>query len=298
MQLPDEMASLFTHGVTDLMFVGSDHCFLDIAGELKKVKGPYQSDAQLQRVLIELAIESGARLDIAKPMADFAIENYRVSAQLAGSVSSAPIATIRKHPKIQVTFGHLLEAEFATASQLAFLESALLESKTILITGATSTGKTTLLSAFIHVVRQRCLVIEQTPELWVEPPSVRLVERPNNQQGVGLISQSELLTQALRMRPDRLVIGEVRGAEFLALLQAVHNGHPAMATLHSKSITDVPNRLQLLGQLSGITSELVMQLAMGIDIIVQLERREGLRRIADIGKLEMVGTFEVITVEV
>lgn len=295
MEIPAQLEALFTKGVTELMLIGSDNCFIDRGGVLERVRSPFDSDAELSSLLIELALESGSRLDLAKPMADFSISNFRLSAQLRSAVSTLPMVTIRRHPKSQITLEHLLTSLMLTQSQANFLSEAVRTEKTVLISGATSSGKTTLLGALVHQSAQRCAVIEQTPEIKVSAPSFSFLERPNNQEGVGLISQSELLTAALRMRPDRLVLGEVRGAEFVALLQAVNNGHPALATLHARSLAEVPSRLLLLGQLANIDRELVAQLAMGIDYVVQLENRET-RRISEIGKLKL-DPFEVVPIE-
>ncbi|MEY4961383.1 MAG: Flp pilus assembly complex ATPase component TadA [Actinomycetota bacterium] len=295
MEIPAQLGALFTRGVTELMLVGSGNCFIDRGGALEKVPSPFQSDAELSSLLIELALESGSRLDLAKPMADFSISNFRFSAQLQSAVSLHPMVTIRRHPKTQITLEHLLATGFLTESQAQFLGKAVYGQKTILISGATSSGKTTLLSALVNQSGQRCAVIEQTPEIKVTAPSFSLLERPKNQEGVGLISQSELLTAALRMRPDRLVLGEVRGAEFIALLQAVNNGHPALATLHARSLAEVSNRLLLLGQLANIERDLVAQLAMGIDYVVQLENIEG-RRISQIGRLQL-DPFQAVSIE-
>jgi pilus assembly protein CpaF len=295
MQIPAQLEALFTKGVTELMLVGSENCFVDRGGFLERVQSPFDSDAALSSLLIELALESGSRLDLAKPMADFSISNFRFSAQLQSAVSAHPMVTIRRHPQTQITLEHLLASGFLTQSQAQFLSEAVKAEKTILISGATSSGKTTLLGALVHHSAKRCAVIEQTPEIKVSAPSFSLLERPNNQEGLGLISQSELLSAALRMRPDRLVLGEVRGAEFVALLQAVNNGHPALATLHARSLTEVPNRLLLLGQLANIERELVAQLAMGIDFLVQLENLQT-RRIAEIGRLQL-DPFQAVPIE-
>lgn len=295
MEIPAQLEALFTKGVTDLMLIGSGQCFIDRGGSLERVRSPFETDAELSSLLIELALESGSRLDLSKPMADFSISNFRFSAQLRSAVSEHPMVTIRRHPKTQVTMEHLLASRFLTESQAHFLEQAVKSQKTVLISGATSSGKTTLLGALVHHSAQRCAVIEETPEIKVSAPSFSLIERPNNQEGVGLISQSELLSAALRMRPDRLVLGEVRGAEFAALLQSVNNGHPALATLHARSFCEVPNRLLLLGQLANIERDLVAQLAMGIDYVVQLENLDT-RRISQIGKLK-IAPFEAVPIE-
>lgn len=298
MQLPAILESLFTQGVTEVMFVGASRCYVDKNGVLTPTQSPLAEDAKLGEMLIELALEAGVRLDIAKPLADFSVANYRLSAQLRSAVSDRPCLTIRKHPRTAITLDHLMAAEFLNRSQADFLVEALRQGKTLLISGPTSAGKTTLLGALIRASGQRVVAVEQTPELVLDPPSIRLTERPNNQQGVGLISQSELLTAALRMRPDRLAIGEVRGAEFVALLQAVNNGHPALATIHSRSINDLPARLNLLGQLASVSSDLVAALCQAIDFVIQVENQSGHRKLSKIVKFSSKPDFGVIEIEV
>lgn len=298
MQLPAVLESLFTQGVTEVMFVGASSCYVDKTGVLTPIQSPLAEDSKLGEMLIELALEAGARLDIAKPLVDFSVANYRLSAQLRSAVSDRPCLTIRKHPRTAITLDHLMAAEFLNRSQADFLVEALRQGKTLLISGPTSAGKTTLLGALIRASGQRVVAVEQTPELVVDPPSIRLTERPNNQQGVGLISQSELLTAALRMRPDRLAIGEVRGAEFVALLQAVNNGHPALATIHSRNIEDLPARLNLLGQLASVSSDLVAELSQAIDFVIQVENQSGHRKLSKIAKFSSKPDFGVIEIEV
>ncbi|MEY4989891.1 MAG: Flp pilus assembly complex ATPase component TadA [Actinomycetota bacterium] len=298
MQLPPELETLFTQGVTEVMFVGAKDCYQEKSGVVRAVQSPLSDDSKLGELLISLALEAGSRLDIAKPLADFSVANYRLSAQLKSAVTDRPCLTIRKHPKTAITMKHLISAEFLTSEQAQFLVAALGEGKTLLISGPTSAGKTTLLGALIRASGQRVVAVEQTPELVLQPPSIRLTERPNNQQGVGLISQSELLTAALRMRPDRLAIGEVRGAEFVALLQAVNNGHPALATIHSRRIDDLPSRLTLLGQLSSVSADLVATLCQAIDFVIQVEYLAGHRKVSKLAKFKSKPEFGVVEIEV
>lgn len=298
MQLPAELESLFTQGVSEVMFVGARDCYVDKNGVISPVQSPLVDDSKFGELLIGLALDAGARLDIAKPLADFSVANYRLSAQIKSAVADRPCLTIRKHPKTEITLDHLMTTGFLTNVQSQFLIDALHQGRTLLISGPTSAGKTTLLGALIRASGQRVVAVEQTPELVLRPPSIRLTERPNNQQGVGLISQSELLTAALRMRPDRLAIGEVRGAEFAALLQAVNNGHPALATIHSRSLKDLPSRLNLLGQLSSVPAELVATLCQAIDYVIQVESVAGHRKLSQIASFKSPPEFGVIEIEV
>jgi pilus assembly protein CpaF len=141
---------------------------------------------------------------------------------------------------------------------------------------------------------ERVISIEQTPELRLLPPAVQLFSREANQEGVGEVTLSELVTHSLRMRPDRLVIGEVRSSEFGALLQAISNGHPgSMTTLHATSLSQVADRLLILGKLSGLSGELTsMLVANSIDYVVQLSRHS---RELEVGIPQLNGsTLEIV----
>jgi pilus assembly protein CpaF len=178
-----------------------------------------------------------------------------------------------------------------TSSQLDLILKSLEERKTIAISGATSSGKTTLLRALLAQCHERVVTIEQVPELFLPSPAVSLTARENNQEGVGQITLSDLVVQSLRMRPDRVVVGEVRRDEFIALLQAVSNGHPgSLTTLHASSIEQVSQRFILLGLLSGVSAQVTAQLvASTIDLVLQLDRQSGIRKLVAIARPELVG---------
>jgi pilus assembly protein CpaF len=162
----------------------------------------------------------------------------------------------------------------------------LLARENIVVAGATSAGKTTLLGALIAELDERIVCIEQIPELVLTEPAISLHERPANQEGLGAISMQQLVIEALRMRPDRIVVGEIRGSEFGVLLQAMNNGHRGtMTTLHCKSLADLPNRLILLGMLSGFDRDLTGQMvSQSFDVVLQLERISGVRKLTQIGR--------------
>jgi pilus assembly protein CpaF len=130
-----------------------------------------------------------------------------------------------------------------------------------------------LLRALLAKQKERIITIEQVPELFLDFPAIALTARENNQEGVGEITLSQLVVQSLRMRPDRVVVGEVRKDELIAFLQAVSNGHPgSLTTLHATSLEQIPQRLSILGLLAGFSKELTHHLASSIDLFVQLER--------------------------
>jgi pilus assembly protein CpaF len=168
------------------------------------------------------------------------------------------------------------------------------------VTGGTGTGKTTLLGALLGSVgeRERLLLIEDAPELVVDHPHVvRLITRPANIEGAGEVGQRELVRQALRMRPDRLVVGEFRGAEMVELIVALNTGHEGCAaTLHANSAADVPSRFAALGALAGLPAGAVASLVgSAIDVVVHVRRgRDGRRGVAELGLLGRRGDDLVV----
>ncbi len=277
---------LETPGLTDLVINGHNHTYIDVGFGLRRTANPFESNAQLVDELIELGYLSGNRIDVSKPISDFSINSARFHAVLPFGVSEIPLVSIRKHPSTQITLEHLLEASMLTDSQFEFLVSALEHKKNILVAGPTSAGKTTLLSALLARLSERVICLEQIPELYITQPAISLTERVNNQEGLGAVSLQQLVIEALRMRPDRIVVGEVRGSEFGVLLQAMNNGHAgAMTTLHARRLSDIPARLMLLGQLSNLSSTLTSKLVGGsFDLALQVQRINGQRLLTNIGE--------------
>jgi pilus assembly protein CpaF len=296
-KLPDALAQLLARpGITDLILNGHLHTYIDVGEGLARTTNPFASNSELAQLLTDLGFQTGARIDMAKPVSDFMIAGFRFHAVLGHGVSAIPLLSIRRHPHDQVKLSHLVEVGMLSQSQLEFLQSALEQRQNIVVAGATSSGKTTLLSAMIAELEERVICIEQIPELVLREPAISIHERPANQEGLGAISMQQLVIEALRMRPDRIVVGEVRGSEFGVLLQAMNNGHRGtMATLHCKALADLPNRLLLLGLLSGFDQNLTELMVMqSFDLVLQLERKAGVRTLSQIGRLEK--NLEVVEV--
>ncbi len=271
--------------VKDVLLNGLD-CLIDRGEGLQRVRSPFSSEDSLSQALISLAFEFGARLDIASPMLDLSIGKLRLHMLLPHGICTSPSLSVRVHSNQVITLDELHQRKMISSSQLDVIRQSLEERKTIVISGATSSGKTTLLRAMLAECQERVVTIEQVPELFLTSPAVSLTARENNQEGVGQITLSDLVVQSLRMRPDRVVVGEVRRDEFIAFLQAVSNGHPgSLTTLHASSINQVPQRLILLGLLSGVSAEVTAQLvASTIDLVLQLDRQAGLRQLVAIAK--------------
>ncbi|MEY3384466.1 MAG: Flp pilus assembly complex ATPase component TadA [Actinomycetota bacterium] len=271
--------------VKDVLLNGLD-CLIDRGEGLQRVRSPFSSEDSLSQALISLAFEFGARLDIASPMLDLSIGKLRLHMLLPHGICTSPSLSVRVHSNQVITLDELHQRKMISSSQLDVIRQSLEERKTIVISGATSSGKTTLLRAMLAECQERVVTIEQIPELFLTSPAVSLTARENNQEGVGQITLSDLVVQSLRMRPDRVVVGEVRRDEFIAFLQAVSNGHPgSLTTLHASSINQVPQRLILLGLLSGVSAEVTAQLvASTIDLVLQLDRQAGARQLVAIAK--------------
>ena len=276
--------------VKDVLLNGLE-CLIDCGNGLQQIRSPFASVESLSRAMIELAFECGARLDIASPMLDLSIGTLRLHMLLPHGICVSPNLSIRVHSENLLTLDQLHQRQMITSLQLQVIRKSLAERKTIVISGATSSGKTTLLRAMLAECKERIVTIEQIPELFLAPPAVSLTAREKNQEGVGEITLSDLVIQSLRMRPDRIVVGEVRRDEFIAFLQAVSNGHSgSLTTLHASSIEQVPQRLILLGLLSGVSAQITEQLvASSVDLVIQLERRSGFRQLVAIAKPELVG---------
>ncbi len=271
--------------VKDVLLNGLD-CLIDRGEGLQRVRSPFSSEDSLSQALITLAFEFGARIDIASPMLDLSIGKLRLHMLLPHGICTSPSLSVRVHSNQVITLDELHQRKMISSSQLDVIRQSLEERRTIVISGATSSGKTTLLRAMLAECQERVVTIEQVPELFLTSPAVSLTARENNQEGVGQITLSDLVVQSLRMRPDRVVVGEVRRDEFIAFLQAVSNGHPgSLTTLHASSINQVPQRLILLGLLSGVSAEVTAQLvASTIDLVLQLDRQAGARQLVAIAK--------------
>ena len=273
MSIPDWLEPLTQiRGVKDVLLFG-DQCLVDCGFGLQPVRSPFSSSEDLEQALRQLAFDAGARLDIASPMLDLSIGHTRLHMLLPHGICSHASLSMRVHSSEFSSLESLVASGMLTNEQAQFLESAVEQKKTIVISGPTSSGKTTLLRALIGKLRERIITIEQVPELFLDFPAIALTARENNQEGVGEITLSQLVVQSLRMRPDRVVVGEVRKDELVAFLQAVSNGHPgSLTTLHATSIEQIPQRLTILGLLGGFSKELTHHLASSIDLFIQLER--------------------------
>lgn len=276
---------LSDHRVTDVLFDGSVSVLIEREGRLEKVDNPFASEEEVISWTKQLLRANGSRLDIAKPISEITLDSefglLRIHAVLQGECSKRTQVSIRRHQAASLTLQDLASSSSVTKEQLDLLLGIIKSKDNFVIIGGTGSGKTTLLKAMLtQVTQERVITIEDAPELNLVGNAVSLTTRLANHEGVGEISIAQLLREALRMRPDRLVIGEARGEELLVLLQAMNTGHSGAGfTLHANSVTDaLPRMLAILAGV-GVNPELGRLLvASSITWVIEV-KRAGSRRV-------------------
>ena len=281
--------------VTDLFINGESGLWLDAGRGLVHEPGWHCDERGLRELAVRLIALGGRHIDEASPCVDVRLaDGIRVHAVLPPVSSTGTLLSIRLPHASRLSLAALADAGLcgtgdAASAQLARLRAAVHDRENLLITGAAGSGKTTLLAALLGEApaSERIVAIEDVAELRIAHPHVVALEsRQANLEGAGRIGLQGLLREALRMRPDRLVLGECRGEEIRELLAALNTGHDGGAgTLHANSLRDVPARLEALGALAGMTPEAVArQTVSAIGLVLHLERRGGLRRLAQVGR--------------
>jgi len=244
---------------------------------------------------VRLIARGGRHIDEATPAVDVRLgRGIRVHAVLPPVSSNGTLISVRIPRAAGFSLAALARAGMLDAVQEAMLRRAVAERRNVLVTGAGGTGKTTLLGAMLGAAphRERIVLIEDVAELTLDHPHVVALEaRQANLEGSGRLGLDLLLREALRMRPDRIVVGECRGAELRELLAALNTGHDGGAgTLHANSLDDVPARLESLGSIAGLSADAVArQTVSAFDLVVHVERVEGRRRVARIGAFRLDG---------
>jgi pilus assembly protein CpaF len=282
-------------GVTDVLVNGPDSVWFDRGAGMERAGVRFAGEAAVRQLAQRLAGAAGRRLDDALPFADAVLPDgtrlHAVLPPLAEHTTISLRVLARRRPDLGA-----LVASGTMPPAVADLLTTLVRARVaFVITGGTGSGKTTLLAALLALVppAERILLIEDAPELAVAHPHVvRLVTRGANVEGAGAVGLRELVRQALRMRPDRLVVGEFRGAEVVELLVALNTGHEGgAATLHANSAADVPARFAALGALAGLPAPAVTSLvASALQVVLHLRRGpDGGRRLAEIAVLTRDG---------
>ena len=280
--------------VTDVLLNGCGETWVDGAAGLTRLdSNPFASEADLQDAAIDLVASAGRHLDAAHPFADVALPGgLRLHAVLASACSERTLVSIRKHRAEALSLEDLCAIGMVSEAQADLLRRIVARRESFLISGATGVGKTTLLRALLGLCSdERVLVLEDVSELAVgNPDFISLQTRQANVEGRGEVGLDRLVRESLRMRPDRLVVGEVRGAELLVMLQALNTGHSgAGATIHANSLQGVARRLTAIGQSAGLSAEaLAGQAASAFSWVLQLDvvRTEGkrIRRLVNVGR--------------
>ncbi|MFJ9731149.1 TadA family conjugal transfer-associated ATPase [Streptomyces sp. NPDC101171] len=279
-------------GVTDVLVSAPDRVWVDRGGGLELTPVTFPDAAAVRRLAQRLAAVAGRRLDDARPWADARLpDGTRLHAVLPPVAVGCTCLSLRVVRPRAFTLGELVEAGTVPPGGDQVLRALLAARLSFLVSGGTGSGKTTLLSALLGLVQpgERIVLAEDSAELRPDHPHVvRLETRPANQEGAGLVTLEDLVRQALRMRPDRLVIGEVRGPEVVHLLAALNTGHEGCGTVHANAAADVPARLEALGTAAGLDrAALHSQLAAALSVVLHLVRDgSGRRRIAEVHVLE------------
>lgn len=280
--------------VTEIMVNGDDAIYVERAGRIYLSDARFLTIKHLRQVIERIVASVGRRIDEASPMVDARLsDGSRVNAVIPPLSVDGPILTIRKFASTSFGARDLLKYGTLTPQSAEFLNVCVMGRRNILISGGTGTGKTTLLnvvSSFIPT-GERIVTIEDAVELRLDQRHVvRLEARPQNIEGRGEITIRDLVRNALRMRPDRIIVGEVRGGEALDMLQAMNTGHEgSLSTLHANGPRDALSRLETMVLMSGMDLPMLAireQMASAIDLIVHLNRlSDGSRRVIDISEI-------------
>src|SRR3954452_10695110 len=291
--------------VTEVMVNGAENVFVERAGKIERTASRFVDDAHLMRIIEKIVSQVGRRVDEASPMVDARLpDGSRVNAIIPPLALTGPTLTIRKFARDPYTINDLITFGTLSARSAQFLGACVRGKLNVLISGGTGTGKTTTLNAVSAFIPgdERIVTIEDAAELQLQQEHVITLEsRPPNIEGTGEVRIRELVRNALRMRPDRIIVGEVRGPETLDMLQAMNTGHEgSLTTIHANSPRDALSRLETLVLTAGVElphRAIREQIASAFDLLVQIQRLvDGSRRITHIS--EVVGMeADVVTLQ-
>jgi pilus assembly protein CpaF len=296
---------LADESVTEIMINGPYDIWVERQGRLYETSIRFIDESHLRRIINKIVAQVGRRIDESSPMVDARLpDGSRVNAVLPPLSLSGPLVTIRKFSKKRMDLADLAKLGTLTPETLDFLERCVRAELNVLISGGTGAGKTTLLNAMSTIIPedQRIVTIEDAAELRLNQRHVlRLESRPKNIEGEGEIPIRALVRNSLRMRPDRIVVGEVRGAEALDMLQAMNTGHDgSLCTVHSNSPRDALSRIETMVLMAGYdlpVRAIRQQVASALDLIVHLERlHDGSRRVTSMTEVQRMES-DVITLQ-
>jgi pilus assembly protein CpaF len=281
--------------ITEIMVNGHDEVFVERFGLLDATNVHFEDDAHLRRIIDRIVSPLGRRVDETSPMVDARLPNgFRVNATIPPLSLDGPILTIRKFAVRPYTAQDLIANGSMTVQLVSFLKACVEARINMVISGGTGSGKTTLLNVISSFIpsRERIITIEDTAELQLNQRHVvRLEKRPPNIEMKGEITIRQLVVNALRMRPDRIVVGECRSGEALDMLQAMNTGHDgSMTTIHSNGPRDAMRRIETMVLMAGMELPLKAireQLASSIELVVHLERlKDGTRKVVQVSEVQ------------
>jgi len=291
--------------ITEVMINGKEKVYVEQNGKLIKTNVHFSDDSQIIRLIERIIMPLGRRIDPDSPMVDARLpDGSRVNAIIPPVSIDGPSITIRKFQRGKLAIDQLVEIGSLSKFMAEFIRACVLSRFNIIISGGTGTGKTTLLNALSSFIpeTERIVTIEDAAELMLEQEHVvRLETKPSNVEGLGSVTIRDLVRNALRMRPDRIVVGEVRGGESMDMLQSMNTGHDgSLTTLHANTPRDAISRLETMCMMSGLEMPLKVirqQIAAAIDLIIQINReKDGTRKIVAITEVAgMEGDTVVLT---
>ncbi len=281
--------------ITEIMTVGHDKIYVERGGLLESVPVHFESEEHLRRIIDRIVAPLGRRIDESSPYVDARLpDGSRVNAVIPPIAIDGSALTIRKFSKVPLTVQNIIDYGSATVELMEFLRACVIAQFNIIISGGTGSGKTTLLnilSGFIPA-DERIITIENAAELQLRQEHVvRLESRPPNIEGQGEITIRDLVINSLRMRPDRIIVGESRGGEALDMIQAMNTGHDgSMSTVHSNSPRDTLARLETMCLMAGMdlpSRAIREQIASAVHLIVHQDRmRDGTRKIVKVSEIQ------------
>jgi pilus assembly protein CpaF len=281
--------------ITEIMVNGPQSIYIERKGKIEKVNTSFESDDHLMRIIDRIVAPLGRRIDESSPYVDARLaDGSRVNAIIPPLSLIGPVLTIRKFSKIPLTIENLVDFGTITPEAIEFLKACVIARLNIVVSGGTGSGKTTFLNILSGFIPddERIITIENAAELQLRQEHVVTLEsRPPNIEGKGEVSIRDLVSNCLRMRPDRIVVGECRGGEALDMLQAMNTGHDgSLTTAHSNSPRDTLARLETMCLMAGMDLPLRAireQVASAVDLIVHQERmKDGSRKIVNITEVQ------------
>jgi pilus assembly protein CpaF len=280
--------------VTDILINTHKRCYIERFGQLQETKVHFKDEAHLLRIINRIVSAIGRRVDESSPMVDARLrDGSRVNVAVRPIAVDGPLVSIRKFAERALDMGRLIEVGTLRPAMAEVLAAAVAGKVSTIIAGGTGSGKTTMLNALSNFIpnRERLITIEDAAELQLQQPHVgRMETRPANIEGKGEVRQRDLVRNALRMRPDRIIVGECRGEEAFDMLQAMNTGHEgSMTTIHANSPRDALKRLEQMVGMAGtpMTQNAIRsQIASAITLVIQVQRLpDGARRLTSVSEI-------------